>query len=300
MRKTILITGSNSGFGRLTAEALAKDGHIVFASMRQIHGKNAEAAKELKAWAQQEQAALFVIDLDVTSDTSVTQAVQQIIQRTGRLDVAVNNAGVSYSGVTEGFSVEQIQAIFDINVFGALRVNKAVLPYMRQQSSGLLIHISSTFGRFSMPYSGLYSASKFAMEGFAEAYRYELESFGIDSVIIEPGPFPTEHGSKIVHPVDKHVVEEYGVAAKGGENIGHAIGNFFEKTGAPNPQMVADAVRILIATPHGQRPMRTIVDSLTEQIMEEINAIAARGQKKFLTAYGIREHNTPSKEKTIE
>ncbi|MDY0095094.1 MAG: SDR family oxidoreductase, partial [Candidatus Vecturithrix sp.] len=237
MAQIILVTGSNSGFGRRIVQTLAKNGCTVFASMRNTQGKNAKAARELELWAQQEHVHVRVLELDVTDDVSVTQSVTHMIEQAGRIDVVVNNAGVACSGVIEAFTIAQATALFGVNVFGLLRLNKAVLPFMRRQRSGLLIHISSVFGRLSMPFSGLYSASKFAVEGLVEAYQYELRSLGIEAVLIEPGPFPTEHGTKIVCAEAPRIQNDYGAAIA--QTI-HAQGNtyatLFSGPQAPDPQ----------------------------------------------------------------
>ncbi len=188
MTQTILVTGSTSGFGRLTVETLARQGYIVFAGMRAAAGKNAPAAEELRALAQREQLALHLVEIDVTDDASVEQAIKAIIGATDRLDVVVNNAGVSYSGPLEAFTLEQVQQQFATNVS---RVNRAVLPQMRKQGSGLLLQIGSIAGRLAFPFLGLYGATKFALEGLTESYRYELAPLGIDAAMIEPGTYPT-------------------------------------------------------------------------------------------------------------
>src|SRR2546430_10562875 len=169
-----------SGFGRLTIETLSRQGYRVFAGMRAAAGKNAPAAEELRALAQRERLALQIIEIDVTDDASVERALAAIIETTGRLDVVVNNAGVSYSGPLEAFTLEQVRQQFETNVFSVLRVNRAVLPQMREQGSGLLLQIGSIAGRLALPFLGLYGATKFALEGLTESYRYELEPFGID------------------------------------------------------------------------------------------------------------------------
>jgi NAD(P)-dependent dehydrogenase (short-subunit alcohol dehydrogenase family) len=171
MKQTILVTGSNSGFGRLIVETLAHQGYQVFAGMRAVAGKNAPAAEELRALAQQEHLALYPVEIDVTDDASVEQAIAAMIGQAGRLDVVVNNAGVSYSGPLEAFTLEQVQQQFATNVLSVLRVNRAVLPQMRQQGSGLLLHIWSIAGRLALPFLGLYGATKFALEGLTESYR---------------------------------------------------------------------------------------------------------------------------------
>src|SRR5881227_783134 len=190
MEQTILVTGSTSGFGRLTVETLARQGYRVFAGMRAAAGKNAPAAEELRALAQREQLALHIVEIDVTDNASVERAIAVIIETTGRLDAVVNNAGVSYSGPLEAFTLEQVRQQFETNVFSVLRVNRAVLPQMREQGSGLLLQIGSIAGRLALPFLGLYGATKFALEGLTESYR-ELAPFGIDAAILEPGTFPT-------------------------------------------------------------------------------------------------------------
>src|SRR5712692_1789645 len=186
MGATILVTGSSTGFGRLTVETLARQGYAVFAGIRDISGKNQTVRDELRALAENEHLALDVVELDVTNDPSVDAAVQHIVAATGRLDVVVNNAGVSYSGPIEAFTVEQAQALFNTNVFGVMRVNRAVLPQMRAQGSGLLLQIGSIAGRIGLPFLGLYGATKFTLEGLSESYRYELAPFGIDAATLAP------------------------------------------------------------------------------------------------------------------
>src|SRR5260221_1123984 len=131
MAATILVTGSSTGFGRLTVETLARQGHAVLAGIRDIAGKNQTIRDELRALAEKEHLALDLVELDVTNDSAVDAAVQHLVTATGRLDVVVNNAGVAYTGPIEAFTVEQAQALFNINGFGVMRVNRAVLPQMR-------------------------------------------------------------------------------------------------------------------------------------------------------------------------
>ncbi|HEX6479298.1 MAG TPA: SDR family oxidoreductase, partial [Ktedonobacteraceae bacterium] len=183
MAQTILVTGSSSGFGRLIVEILARQGYTVFAGMRAVAGKNAPAAEELRALAQREQLAVHIVEIDVTDDTSVEQAIASLVGITGRLDVVVNNAGIAYGGPLEAFTLEQAQQQFDTNVFGVLRVNRAALPHMRRQGSGLLLQIGSIAGRLALPFQGLYAATKFALEALTESYRDELAPFGIDAAI---------------------------------------------------------------------------------------------------------------------
>ena len=143
MTQTVVVTGSNSGFGRLIVETLARQGYIVFAGMRATSGRNAPAADELRAMAGREQLAIHIVELDVTDDASVEQAITSVIARTGRLDIVVNNAGVAYSGPLEAYTPEQVRQQFETNVFGMLRVNRAALPQMRQQGRGLVLRMGS-------------------------------------------------------------------------------------------------------------------------------------------------------------
>jgi NAD(P)-dependent dehydrogenase (short-subunit alcohol dehydrogenase family) len=165
MEQAIVVTGSTSGFGRLTVETLVRQGYVVFAGMRGVAGKNAPAAGSLRQWAERERLPVQVVDIDVTDDASVQHAIDTIIAAAGRIDVVVNNAGVSYSGPLEAFTLEQVRQQFETNVFSVLRVNRAALPQMRQQGSGLLLQIGSIAGRLALPYLGLYGTKKFALEG---------------------------------------------------------------------------------------------------------------------------------------
>lgn len=282
----ILITGCSSGFGKLTAQTLAKAGHRVFASMRSVHGKNAKAARQLQDWAKGEGLSLEVVELDVTDQASVDKAVTRILEAAGHLDVVVNNAGVANVGILEGFTIEQTQALFDVNTFGALRVDKAVLPSMRARKSGLLIHISSGTGRVVIPFLSPYSAAKFALEALAEEFHYQLVPFGIESVVIEPGSFGTEVFDKLVMPADNHVLAGYGELAAKPQQMFAGIGGALSGPDAPNPQAVADAIKNIIDKPGGERPLRTVVGPLMVDGVEPLNRAYEESKKEMLTAIG--------------
>jgi len=185
--KVVVITGASSGFGRLTAEFLARQGHQVFATMRELAGRNAKAAEALRELGRREGLKLQAAELDVTRDASVESCVRQVLAEAGRIDVLVNNAGFGYGGLQESFTSEQAQRIFDTNVVGAHRTIRAVLPQMHRQREGLLVQVSSGVGRVVLPGMGLYCASKFALEALSECYRYELAGSGIDVVCVQPG-----------------------------------------------------------------------------------------------------------------
>jgi NAD(P)-dependent dehydrogenase (short-subunit alcohol dehydrogenase family) len=282
MEQTILVTGSTSGFGRLTVETLARQGYRVFAGMRAAAGKNAPAAEALRALAQREALALQTIEIDVTDDASVERAIAEIIETIGRLDVVVNNAGVSYSGPLEAFTLEQVRQQFETNVFSVLRVNRAVLPQMRKQGSGLLLQIGSIAGRLGMPFLGLYGATKFALEGLTESYHYELAPFGIDAAMIEPGTFPTSISANRQVAADAERLALYQAAMNA-----FTVPFYAENRSAtpPDPQEVADAIAQVIAQPAGKRPLRTVVATVAQrQAPQALNDAATQAIHSFLEA----------------
>ena len=175
-QRVVLITGTSSGFGRLIAETLARKGFQVFATMRSLNGRNAAAARELADLAKRESLSLQTLDLDVTDDASVERAVSKIALQCGRIDVLVNNAGFGIMDLAESVTMAQAQRQFDTNFFGVLRMNRTILPVMKRQGSGLLLHVSSGGGRLAIPGMGLYCASKFAMEALAETYRKSVRT----------------------------------------------------------------------------------------------------------------------------
>jgi NAD(P)-dependent dehydrogenase (short-subunit alcohol dehydrogenase family) len=282
MAQTILVTGSNSGFGRLTVKTLARQGYRVFAGMRAVEGRNAPAAADLRALAEREQLALQIVELDITNDASVEQAIKSIVDSTGRLDVVVNNAGVAYTGPLEAFTLEQVRQQFETNVFGILRVNRAALPQMRKQGSGLLLQIGSLAGRVAIPFQGLYGATKFALEGLTESYRDELAPFGIDAAIIEPGTYPTPIGTRRQDAADtaRAAIYQAGMEA-------FMTPFFAENRSAtpPDPQEVADAVARVIALPAGKRPLHTVVAPAAQrQAPEAVNDAATQATQAFFQA----------------
>jgi NAD(P)-dependent dehydrogenase (short-subunit alcohol dehydrogenase family) len=287
--RTVLITGSNSGFGRLTAETLATKGHTVFASMREVSGKNAEQARALRAWAEAKNVRLHVIELDVADDKSVARAVHEALATAGRIDAVVNNAAVGAFGLVESFTSAQMRNLFEVNVFGVQRVNRAVLPHMRERRSGLLVHISSGLGRLALPVTGAYSMTKWALEGLAETYRYELAAVGVDSVIVQPGAFPTEFGGKALAAAEPERAQGYGPSADLPQRLMAGFGAMFAAPNPPQPQEVADAIAGLIEMPAGTRPLRTVVDRMTGQGPTAINEVASNVMAGALQMMGMGE-----------
>ncbi|MBS7806534.1 SDR family oxidoreductase [Variovorax sp. PCZ-1] len=256
MAHTILLTGAAGGFGLLMANTLLDQGHKLAATMRDPQGRNQEAAKALAG------RGATVIDMDVTSDASVEAGIAKAVQALGSPDVVINNAGLGVHGLQESFTADDLKRVFDINVFGVHRVNRALLPAWRARRSGLMINISSLLGRITLPFYGPYNSSKWALEGLTENYRTELSGFGIDVCIVEPGAFATKFQDNLIKPSDATRSASYGPMA---DAPAHSFKHFEEvlaATPAQNPQNVANAVAALIASPAGKRAFRTTVDVL--------------------------------------
>ena len=281
MKKVVLITGTNSGFGYLTAKGAAERGYTVYASMRNTQTRNKARADELGSLENIE-----VIDIDVTDSESVEKGISHILKKEGRLDVLVNNAGYYGGGITESYSEQDVEAMFNVNLLGTWRTIKNTLPQMRNQGEGLIINISSGLGRFSAPFMTVYNSTKFAVEGLSEGLHYELRPLGVDVAIIQPGAFPTEIFSKTAQGSDAQVVEGYGQLAQVPQQIGEGMSQMFESV-KPNPQMVPDAIFELMETPKGHRPLRTVVDPLTGQFVEQANDNVKKDFDNFLTAFGM-------------
>jgi NAD(P)-dependent dehydrogenase (short-subunit alcohol dehydrogenase family) len=263
-------------------QTLARQGYSVFAGVRGVAGKNAPAAEDLRQLAERERLPLQVVEIDVTDDASVQNAIATIIEAAGRIDVVVNNAGVSYSGPLEAFTSPQILQQFETNVFSVLRVNRAVLPQMRQQASGLLLQIGSIAGRLALPYLGLYGATKFTLEGLTASYREELAPFGIDAAIIEPGTFPTSIAA------NRQVAGDTERFALYQTRMDAFMASFYAENRSstpPDPQMVADAVAQVIALPRGERPLQTVVATAAQRrAPEAVNEVVDQATESFFQA----------------
>jgi len=288
--QTVLITGTSSGFGMLTARTLLKNGFTVMATMRSAGKKNAEPARKLKAFAKGKAGTLHIFSMDVSDDGSVRRGVKKALDVVGSIDIVVNNAGIGCGGLAEAFTVDQLHRILDVNLYGIQRVNRAVLPGMRRAASGLLIHVSSIMGRVVIPFAGPYTASKFAVEGLVESYRYELAGTGVEVVLVEPGGFPTGVMSRMVAPLDQERVRSYGKLKEGPERLWRGVLETMKSEQAPDPQGVADAILGLIQTPPGKRPLRTVVDPMgAGQGPTRLNQESERIQREMLTAFGMPE-----------
>ena len=251
--QTVLITGASTGFGRDTAETLARAGHQVFASMRDPEVKNRTHAEALR------DQNIEVVELDVTNSQSVDRAVATVIAKAGRIDVLINNAGVLIAGVSEAFTPGQVTALFDVNVIGLHRVTRAVLPHLRRHNDGLIINIGSVLGRVTFPFFGLYGASKFAVEALTDSYRYEVSQLGIDVSLVQPSAYPSQLFTSATQAADTERTAEYGTV---GEIPGAMFQNFttmLSAPDAPDPHDIAEAIAKLIDAPKGDRPARTVV-----------------------------------------
>jgi NAD(P)-dependent dehydrogenase (short-subunit alcohol dehydrogenase family) len=267
------VTGTSTGFGNLIARDLAAAGYHTFATMRDTATRNAAPKKAL------EDLGITVLDVDIANDASVDAAAARV-SAIGPVDVLVNNAGAAYMGVTEAFTPQAASAQFETNVFATLRINRAFLPAMREAKRGLIVYISSVVGRAIYPFTGVYAASKWALEALAESTSYEVRPFGVDVAIVEPGAYGTNIFATVVKPDDTARVESYG-------EVGKIIDQLFAGMGASagNPQEVADAVLQLAKLPAGARPLRTIVGG--NAFVAAINASAAPQQRALIEAAGL-------------
>jgi NAD(P)-dependent dehydrogenase (short-subunit alcohol dehydrogenase family) len=192
-QKVAVITGSSSGIGLETALILARNGYTTYATMRSLHKDTS-----IKVVVQSENLPIRVVQLDVTDDTSVKNAIEYIISEAGRIDLLVNNAGFGLFGALEDLAMEEIKSQFETSFFGPIKVTQAVLPTMRKQRSGRIINISSVFGFSACPSYSAYVSTKFAVEGLSESMAYELEPFGIKVILVEPGFIKTNFANAVV------------------------------------------------------------------------------------------------------
>lgn len=282
MKHKILVTGASGAFGSLTCIQLAENGHQVVGTLRSLTGKNEAIANELKA------KGIALVEMDVTNEDSVNAGVKSAIEMMGGLDTVFNNAGIGANGILECFTASDIQKMFDVNVFGVQRVMRAVLPFLRQQGKGTIIHTSSCIGRVTTPFLASYSASKYALESLAEGYRAELSGFGIESCIVEPGGYPTAFMSGMITPSDTERMNQYGeMASLPDASIKGYVG-YVESIPEQRPERVAEAVLKIVNTPFGEKPFRTVVDfSGLKQPIENYNKVLNETTKAIYTANGV-------------
>ena len=296
MKEVILITGVSSGFGALTARALAGAGHTVYASMLDVSGKNAKQVTALEGFAKERDVDLHALELDVTSEKSINSAVESILADKGRLDVIVHNAGHMAYGPAEAFTPEQFAELYDINVLGTQRVNRAALPQLRKQGRGLLVWVGSTSTRGGTPpYLAPYFAAKAAMDSLAVSYAGELSRWGIETSIIVPGAFTsgTNHFANAGKPEDSERVAAYEAGPyKGfGESTSEALAATVPADA--DVSEVAEAITRVIGLPFGRRPFRVYIDPAQDG-GEVVGVVADRMRAEFLRRIGLGDLLTPA------
>lgn len=296
-KKIIVITGASSGFGRLSAAALAKAGHTVYASMRETAGRNAPEVAAVEKFARDNNVELRPIELDVSSESSIENAVSQIVAEHSRLDVLIHNAGHMVFGPAEAFTPEQLAQLYDINVLSTQRVNRVALPQMRKQRQGLLVWVSSSSSAGGTPpYLAPYFASKAGMDALAVQYARELALWGIETSIIVPGAFTsgTNHFTHAGMPTDKDRAAEYEAGPYKG--YGKKIQEAFAAIVPPDADAsaVADAIVTVVDAPFGKRPFRVHIDP-TQDGADVAFAVIDRVRKEMLHRVGLDELLTPVK-----
>jgi NAD(P)-dependent dehydrogenase (short-subunit alcohol dehydrogenase family) len=295
MRQVIVITGASSGFGALTARALAKAGHIVYASMRDTTGRNASQVEAAAKFAKENNVDLRPIELDVAAEASADAAIQRIVRDNGHLDVVIHNAGHMVFGPAEAFTPEQLAELYDVNVLSTQRVNRAALPQLRKQKKGLVVWVSSSScAGGTPPYLAPYFAAKAGMDALAVVYSRELTRWGIETSIIVPGAFTggTNHFAHAGSPADKARVAEY----EAGPYKGFAddVLKGFSSIVPPdaNVEGVADAIVKVVDAPFGKRPFRVHYDP-TQDGAEVVNMVLDRVRAELLRRIGLTDVLTP-------
>jgi NAD(P)-dependent dehydrogenase (short-subunit alcohol dehydrogenase family) len=287
--RRVLITGTSSGFGHGTAQALAARGHTVYATMRGVDGKNHESAKALRSFAEQGGHALHVIELDVTDDASVQAGVTRALELGGGIDTVINNAGLGIFGLHEPFTAAQLTEVLDVNVVGSFRVTRAVLPLMREARRGHLVFLGSTLGRVILPFMGPYSASKFAVEGLAEGIAFEVKPLGVDVTVVQPGAYATEFVQKGLQPADFGRVEQYGPVKDAMFGFFNAFAEAAKSGQIGDPREIYDTLVRVTELPAGDRPLRVNVDAQLGQAVTAINDTCAQVQQNVMAAMGFGE-----------
>ena len=297
MKHVIVITGASSGFGRLMANALAASGHTVYASMRGLSGRNAAQSAEVAAYAREHGVDLRTVELDVQSEASALSAIATIVAEHGRLDVLIHNAGHMVWGPSEAFMPEQLAQLYDVNVLGAQRVNRAALPHMRKAQRGLLVWIGSSSAAGGVPpMLGPYFAAKAGMDALAVCYARELAPFGIETSIVVPGAFTkgTNHFAHAGSPSDKARAAEYEAGLSPG--FADAMLKALAETvpDDADPRLVADAVVKVINAPFGERPFRVVIDPASDGSAVSY-AVIDRVREEFLHRVGFPDLMQPKK-----
>jgi NAD(P)-dependent dehydrogenase (short-subunit alcohol dehydrogenase family) len=290
MPKTILITGASSGFGALSARALADAGHAVYAGMRETEGRNSPQVDSARRYATEHDVDLRTVELDVSSEESVDSAVEAVLSEQGGLDVLLHNAGHMVTGPTEAFTPDQVAELYDTNVLGTQRLNRAALPRLRAQRHGLVVWVGSTSTRGGTPpYLGPYFAAKAALDALAVSYAGELARFGIETTIVVPGAFTrgTNHFAHSGRPADERVTADYEslypqLMAQVGQRLAE------QAPADADPADVAKTIVEVVDMPHGKRPFRVHIDPADDGAAV-VDAIADRIRAEFLARIGLED-----------
>jgi NAD(P)-dependent dehydrogenase (short-subunit alcohol dehydrogenase family) len=289
-QKVILVTGTSSGFGAMTVRALADAKHVVYAGMRDITGSDAEAADLARQYATDHAVTLRPVGMDVTDQASVDGAVQTVLDESGHIDVLIHNAGHMVLGPTEGFTPEQVAAVYDINVVSTQRVNRAALPHLRAQRDGLVIWVGSSSSRGGTPpYLGPYFAAKAAEDALAVSYAAELTRFGIETTIVVPGSFTTgtNHFAAAGHAADDDIAAAYEEHYAGlMDQVSRKLAEL-----APDdsdPAEVARQIVRVVDTPKGARPFRVYIDPADDGA-EQVFRVGDRIRQTFYQRIGLTD-----------
>jgi NAD(P)-dependent dehydrogenase (short-subunit alcohol dehydrogenase family) len=289
-QKVVLVTGASSGFGAMTVRALADAKHVVHAGMRDIGGRNAQAAEAARRYAAEHSVTLRPIVMDVSDQASVDGAVAAVLAEAGRIDVVIHNAGHMVLGPTEAFTPEQVAAVYDTNVLSTQRVNRAVLPAMRAQRDGLVLWVgSSSSRRGTPPYLGPYFAAKAAEDALAVSYAAELTRFGIETTIVVPGSFvsDTNHFANAGRSADEYIATAYEAEYPAlTDEVSKKLAEL-----APDdadPFEVARQIVKVVDTPKGSRPFRVYVDPADDGA-EDVFRVGDRVCQWFYQRIGLSE-----------
>ncbi|MGR9171212.1 SDR family oxidoreductase [Rhizobium sp. KDH_Rht_773_N] len=290
-KQVIVITGASSGFGALTARALARAGHIVYASMRETEGRNKPQVEAVDAFSRENGVDLKAVELDVASDASVETGIAKVIAAEGHIDTIIHNAGHMSFGPAEAFTPQQYAELFDINVLSTQRVNRAVLPHLRKQGRGLVVWVSSSSTRGGTPpYLAPYFAAKAAMDSLAVSYASELTRWGIETAIIVPGAFTkgTNHFAHSGSPADTARAAEYNEGPYKGLPEQALKGLASLEPADADAASVATAIVEVVNMPFGKRPFRTHIDP-SQDGAEIVNGVADRVRAELFRRIGIED-----------
>ncbi len=289
-QKVVLVTGASSGFGAMTVRALADAKHVVHAGIRDIGGRNAQAAEAVRRYAAEHSVTLRPIEMDVSDQASVDGAVAAVLAEAGRIDVVIHNAGHMVLGPTEAFTPEQVAAVYDTNVLSTQRVNRAVLPAMRAQRDGLVLWVGSSSSRGGTPpYLGPYFAAKAAVDALAVSYAAELTRFGIETTIVVPGSFTsgTNHFANAGRSADEYIATAYEAEYPAlMDEVSKKLAEL--APGDADPFEVARQIVKVVDMQKGSRPFRVYVDPADDGA-EDVFRVGDRVRQWFYQRIGLSE-----------